>query len=175
LRGYSTNTTCLNELNRSLEPMNRIIFKLLMCSVLVIVGAIWLANSADRIAVQTGLGRTFVGSIFLAFVTSLPEMVVTISALKMRAFDLAIGNIFGSNMTNLFIIFISTFFTKAGPVLSLVSQTHIVTLILSMILTGLAIWGIHHRGKKSFGGLGWDTIAMTFCFITGTFLLYKIR
>ena len=86
-----------------------------------------LAQSADEIALQTGLGRTFVGSIFLALVTSLPEMVVSLSALKMGAFDLAIGNIFGSNMTNMFIVFF-VFLSPIlrGPILYDVGSTHIV-------------------------------------------------
>ena len=79
--------------------------QLALSAVSVVVGAIWLAKSADTIALQTGLGQTFVGSIFLALVTSLPEMVVSLSALRLGSLDLAIGNIFGSNMANMFIVF----------------------------------------------------------------------
>jgi len=68
--------------------MVRIWAQLLINAALVIVGAIWLAKSADIIAQQTGLGGTFFGSIFLAFVTSLPELVVSLSALRHGSGDL---------------------------------------------------------------------------------------
>jgi len=55
-----------------------------------------------------------VGSIFLALTTSLPEMVVTISAVRMGSFDLAIGNVYGSNMTNMFIVSVCDAFHPSG-------------------------------------------------------------
>ncbi|MCK5177899.1 MAG: hypothetical protein KAR32_00075, partial [Candidatus Omnitrophica bacterium] len=75
--------------------VNRLWAEMAASALFVVAGAIWLAGSADTIAAETGLGRTFVGSIFLAIVTSLPEMVVSISALRLGSLDLAIGNIFG--------------------------------------------------------------------------------
>ena len=104
--------------------------QLFINALLVIVGAIWLARSSDMIAQQTGLGGTFFGSIFLAFVTSLPEMVVSLSALRIGSLDLAIGNIFGSNMTNMFILFVCDLFHRGGPLLGAVSRAHIVTAAL---------------------------------------------
>lgn len=144
-------------------------------ALLVVVGAIWLANSADQISAQTGLGRTFVGSIFLAFVTSLPEMVVSISALKLGSFDLAVGNIFGSNMTNIFILSISSLIYQENAILATVSETHILTAGLSIILTFIAAYGIYAKNKKTILGLGWDSIAMILFFIVGNGLLYQLR
>ena len=153
----------------------RIWAQLLISSVLVIVGAMWLAKSADIIAYQTGLGRTFVGSIFLAFVTSLPEMVVSLSALRLGSLDLAVGNIFGSNMTNMFIVFVCGLFHRGGPVLGAVSKTHIATAVLSILLTYVAIKGIFARDKKTILGVGWDSVIMIFLFIVGTSILYQLR
>ena len=135
----------------------------------------WLAGSADVIAEQTGLGRTFFGGVFLAFITSLPEMVVSLSALRLNSLDLAIGNIFGSNMTNMFILFICSLFHRGGPILGTVSSAHVITAMLGIVLTYVAISGIYVKNKKTVFGLGWDSLVMAFFFIVGTGILYKLR
>lgn len=154
----------------------RMWIQLLISAVLVVGGAIWLAKSAEIIADQTGLGMTFVGSIFLAFVTSLPETVVSLSALRLGSLDLAIGNIFGSNMTNMFILFVCGLFRRGGPLVGAVSRTHIVTAVLGILLTFVAVVGIFSRkGKKTALGFGWDSLIMTFLFIAGTTVLYLLK
>jgi len=135
----------------------------------------WLAKSADAIAQQTGLGGTFFGSIFLAFVTSLPELVVSLSALRLGSLDLAIGNIFGSNMTNMFILFFCSLFHRGGPILGAVSKVHVITAALSILLTYVAVKGIFDRNKKTVFGLGWDSLIMIFFFVAGTGILYTLR
>jgi len=155
--------------------IKRIIIELFFCAVLVIIGAIWLAKSADIIAQQTGLGGTFFGSIFLALVTSLPEMVVTLSALRLGSLDLAIGNIFGSNMTNVFILSVCDVFLRKGPLLEGISMAHIATASLSVFLTYVAVKGIFARDKKSILGLGWDSLLMIVLFTVGTGILYQLR
>jgi len=153
----------------------KICLRLLFSSVLVILAATRLASSADSIAQSTGLGGTFVGSIFLALVTSLPEMVVSLSALKLGSFGLAVGNIFGSNMTNMFILFICSLFYRGGTIFEAVSRTHMATGVLSIILCFIAIKGICTKNKKTIFGLGWDSILMLFLFVVGTYCLYQIR
>ncbi len=73
---------------------------LVAAGVLVFVTPI-MVQSANEISVQTGLGATFVGTTLVALVTSLPELVTTLAAIKIGANDMAIGNLFGSNMFNM--------------------------------------------------------------------------
>lgn len=147
---------------------------LIISALVVIVAAMWLAKTGDVIADKTGLGRTFVGSIFLAVVTSLPEMVVSLSALRLGAFDMAIGNIFGSNMTNIFVIFLCDLFSK-GAILSSINPVHILTAAISILLVVIVLVGIKMKNKRTFFGLGWDSILMFFIFVAGNFLLYRLR
>ena len=54
-------------------------------ALLTVGAAIYLPSLGDRIAEATGLGQTFVGNIFIALSTSLPELVVSIATLKIGA------------------------------------------------------------------------------------------
>ncbi len=161
--------------NQKKKSFLKIYLNIIISAICIIGAAIFLAGSADALAEETGLGRTFVGSIFLALVTSLPEMVVSLSALKLGAFDLAVGNIFGSNMTNIFIIPVCDVFYRGGFILNGVSAAHILTASLSILLTLVAMVGIHCKNKKTFFGMGLDSFIMIVLFMAGTKILYNLR
>ncbi len=156
-------------------PLPKIWLHLLLSAAVVIFSAIWLTKSADMIALQTGLGRSFVGTILLALVTSLPEMVVTISALRMGAFDLSIGNIFGSNMTNMFIMFICACFYTKGPFLKTVNPVHVLTPLVGILMTFVVLQGIGRKDKRVYGGLGLDSYLLLLMFLAGTGIFYLSR
>lgn len=144
---------------------------------LVIVGAAsWLPFIGDRLADETGLGRSFVGSVFIALTTSLPELAVSISALRIGAADMAIANLFGSNIFNIFILAIDDIFYTKGPILSHVSTNHAVTGFMAVLMTGIAIVGLTYRlEKKIFLRLGWDAVAILLAYFVSIYLLYSLR
>ncbi len=76
----------------------------LASAALVIRSGLSLAKAGDAIAEGTGLGRLWVGTIFLAIATSLPELVTNISAVRLGAPALAAGNILGANMLNVVVL-----------------------------------------------------------------------
>ena len=69
-------------------------------AIVVVAAAIALAGAGDVIALRTGWGRVWVGSLLMAGATSLPELVTTTTAALLETPDLAAGNIFGANMLN---------------------------------------------------------------------------
>ena len=89
---------------------------------LVIIGAgIWLPVVGNEIAIATGWGQNFVGSLFLAFSTSLPEITVSFHAMRIGARDMAVANLLGSNLFNLTVIGLDDLLFLKGPVLAAVS------------------------------------------------------
>ncbi|MCK5214293.1 MAG: sodium:calcium antiporter [Candidatus Omnitrophica bacterium] len=152
-----------------------IYINLFVCAALVVLGAVWLVGTADTIAEITGLGKTFVGTLFLAFVTSLPEMVVTISAVRLGALQMALGNIFGSNMINMFIIFLTDLVYKKGAILATVSQTHLVAAFSSILLSLIVLAGIKYNKKKTLLGLGVDSWVIAIIFLFSMNLVYMLR
>src|SRR5262245_19367970 len=75
-----------------------------VCAAVIIVAGTFLSKYADAIAELTGLGRLLVGSVLLAGATSLPELTVDISAVRLGAVDLAVGDLLGSSLMNLLIL-----------------------------------------------------------------------
>jgi cation:H+ antiporter len=108
-------------------------------AVLVVTGP-WLASSAGRIAEQSGLGKSFVGTTFVAFSTSLPELVASLAAVRMGAADLAIGNVFGSNAFNMMLL-APLDAMQAGPLFAAVQPVHIVSCLGAILVTAVAVMG----------------------------------
>ena len=141
----------------------------------IIAAAVFLPEIGKGIAESTGLGQTFVGSIFIAVSTSLPEVVVSIAAVKMGAIDLAVGNLFGSNMFNIFILAIDDLFFVKGPILSFVSSDHIISALAAIVMTAIAIIGLTYRAEKKHLFLAWDSIGIILAYIANLMLLYMLR
>jgi len=67
---------------------------------LVVIGAHFAVESASQIAKSFGISDWIIGIIMISLGTSLPELVVSVSAAVKGKVDMAIGNIIGSNMAN---------------------------------------------------------------------------
>ncbi|MEA1958979.1 MAG: sodium:calcium antiporter, partial [Chloroflexota bacterium] len=119
-------------------------------SALVIIGAgIWLAIIGDEIVAVTGWGTTFVGSLLLAITTSLPELVVAISAIRIGSPDMAIADVLGSNMFNMGIgVFCYDAFYTGGSLFSAVSQSHVFTIGIVSLMTVIVIAGLVFRPRR---------------------------
>jgi cation:H+ antiporter len=138
----------------------------------VIGAGIWLATIGEEIAGVTGLGESFVGSIFLAFTTSLPEITVSFTAMRLGAVDMAVANMIGSNLFNMTVISIDDLFYTKGPMLAHVSENHLVTALVLMLMTGLFIVGLYLKPKRLFR-LSWWNCVMIVLFIVGAYFSYR--
>jgi cation:H+ antiporter len=142
---------------------------------LTIGAATYLPFLGERLAEVTGLGQSFVGSVFIALSTSLPEVVVSIAALKMGAVDMAFGNIFGSNLFNILILAIDDVFYTKAPMLSHVSANHLVSSSAAIAMTAVAAIALTYRATKKWFFFAWDSVAILAIYVVALFVLYRMR
>jgi cation:H+ antiporter len=114
-------------------------------ALVVVAAGSWLPAAADQLAGALGLSRSFVGTVFMALVTTLPEMAVTLGALRLGALDMAIGNLLGSNLFNVLILAVDDAFYRRGPLLVDASPAHLGTTVTALVMTGLVIVGLVMR------------------------------
>ena len=86
-----------------------------LAALVVVAAGIWLPYLGKALAAQMGWSQSFVGTLFVAAATSLPEVAVSVAALRIGALDMAIGNLFGSNLFNIFILAIDDALYLQGP------------------------------------------------------------
>ncbi|HEU4345684.1 MAG TPA: sodium:calcium antiporter [Candidatus Binatia bacterium] len=144
-------------------------------ALLIIGAAIYLPQLGEEIAARTGLGQTFVGSVLIAVSTTLPELVVSVSALMIGAADMAVGNLFGSTVFNLLILALDDIFYTAGPLLAHVSENHLVTSVSAIIALSIAIIGLSYRADKKPVFFAWDSLAILAIYVVALSLLYTMR
>ncbi len=144
-----------------------------LAAVVVILAGSRLPVTAEHLAEALGWQRSFVGTVFVAFATSLPEVAVTLSALRIGALDMAISDLFGSNLFNLVIIAIDDMAYLKGPLLSNVSSVHLVTSQSAIMMTGIAIVGLLYRPhQRVFKTVGWGSLFMFVIYILNLSVLY---
>ena len=136
----------------------------------------WLAMVGDEIAVVTGLGTTFVGSLFLAITTSLPELVVCFAALRIGAVDMAIADVLGSNMFNIGIGVASfDLFYGSASIFSAASQTHIITTATVVLMSLIVIAGLIFRTKrKTLIAMSWYAPVLLGVYATGAYFIFRM-
>jgi cation:H+ antiporter len=149
-------------------------FKFTLAAMAVIGAGIWISFIGDDIAVATGWGASFVGSLFLAISTSAPELVVTFAALRLGALDMAVADILGSNMFNMAIIFLADIFYTQKAILSSSSNVHTITAATGILMSLLVIIALCFRQKKKFGRLfSWYSPPLIILYLLGFYLLYS--
>ena len=147
-------------------------------SVAVIVAAgLGLASSGEQIAELTGWGSSFVGSLFVAMSTSLPEVATSFAALRIGARDMAIANLVGSNLFNTGVVpFTDDLVYPQGLVggfLGSVSSIHLVTALITIGMTGVVMAGLMLRPRrKRLGRLTPEAIALLALFLLAHYLVF---
>lgn len=122
-----------------------------LAALLILLSAPVLALTGTQIADETGVGRTFVGAVFVAMSTSLPELVASFAAVRLGAFDLAVGNLLGSNAFNMTILLPVDLAYAPGPVLADVARQQALVGVGAVGLMALVLVGLW-RGRHAGGG-----------------------
>lgn len=132
----------------------------------------FMVGASNEIAEITGLGTTFVGTTLVAMVTSLPEMVTTIAAIRIGANDMAIGNLFGSNMFNMFAIGLTDVFYAQGRFLGIIDPAFLLVSTLGLLMTCMALVGNLARLEKRVLFIEIDALLLLLVYFSGMWLLY---
>ena len=141
-------------------------------SAAVIVGAgIWLSYIGRDLAEILRLNQNFIGSLFLGFATTLPEITVSVAALRLGAKELAVANMFGSNLFNIVIIFLNDALYQKAPIFTAISQQHIFTGFVVILMTSIVCVGLILKPKKKTRlGLSNYAIGLITVFILGAYI-----
>lgn len=152
------------------------VVRYITAAAVVLVAGVWLPFIAKEIAIEMEWHQGFVGTLFVAFVTSLPEMVVTVAALRLGAVDMAIGNLFGSNLFNIGILAIDDIFYLPGPLFDAVSTTHAMSAFSAIMMTGVAVVGLLYRPRtRVLRTVSWASIFLFTVYLINTYMLYSYR
>lgn len=135
-------------------------------AVVVIAAALFLPFAGEQIAAASGLGNSFFGTLFLAASTSLPELVVSLAALRIGAVDMAVGNLLGSNVFNMFILALDDIFYTKTSLFSAITPTHLVSVLVMIVMSAVVMLGLLFKPRrKAFLKFGADTLVLVVLYL----------
>jgi cation:H+ antiporter len=145
----------------------------IISTIAVVAIGIWLASIGDRLSATTGLSRSFVGNLFLAISTSLPEIAASLAAIRLGAIDLAIGNVLGSNLFNIVLFFIYDLADGRTNFWASLNNANAFAAVMTIMMTGVVIISLMYRASpKTPYRISWDGIALAGMYIGAIAALY---
>ncbi len=142
-------------------------------SVVIVAAGVSLPFIAESLAGMTGWHLTFVGSLLVAAITSLPEMIVGITAVRLGAVDMAMGGLLGSNMFNMVVLGVDDLAFRDGALLDHVSSIHAVSAMSAMIMTGMVVAGLLYRpGHRVLRASGWISMSLFTMYLLNSYVLF---
>lgn len=152
--------------------LKKTILQFTISAVVIVAAGTVLAQLGDRIAEETGLKQSFVGTLFLALATSLPELTVSISALRIGAIDLMVGNIFGSNMFNVFITAIGDLAYRKEAIHIPENSSPGLLIIAggSIVITLATMMAVKQKNQARY--VAWESILTLGIYLGGLYALY---
>lgn len=151
----------------------------ILSAVVILVAGAALTQFGDIIANKSRLGGLMVGTILIAGATSLPELGVNISSVRMGAADLAAGDLVGSSLLNLLILAILDLTRRsAGRMFSEASANQAISACVSIALTAIVAIFIllrDHLGSVEIWRVGPGTIVLLAAYLVGVRLIHRGR
>jgi cation:H+ antiporter len=141
-------------------------------AVLLLLVVPQMVQASVTIAALTGLGESFVGTALLSVVTSLPELLAALAAVRLGAMELAVGNLFGSSVFNMLALGLADFFYLEGGFLNDISNDFALVGLLGLLLTMMALLGNLARIERRILFVELDAIAIIVTYLLGMYLLF---
>lgn len=135
----------------------------------VVAAGVWLPFVGVHLAKAMGWSNTFVGTLFVALVTSVPEIVTTIAAVRIGALDMAIGGILGSNLFDMVIVAIDDALYAPGPILAEVSPAHAISAASAMVMSACVVGALWVRPQRA----RWTSAALVALFLLNSWAVYR--
>jgi cation:H+ antiporter len=114
-------------------------------SAVVVSAGIWLPSIGVELAHVMGWSDSLVGTLFVAFATSAPELATTWGAVRIGATGLAIANLLGSNLFDVLILAIDDFAYVRGPIYFDASPVHAVSAVIAALMSAAVIVALVNR------------------------------
>jgi cation:H+ antiporter len=154
--------------------LGRVIWLTVLATAAVLAAGTVLAFSAHALAEQTGLGAGFIGLLFGGVATSLPELSATISSVRLKQYEMAFYDAFGTNLSSVVLLLLADVLYVGGPILSEVGRFSTFAVLLGIALTAIYLAGLVARPRRPFWRMGIDSVTVLVASAIGFVILYHL-
>lgn len=147
-------------------------FRFLGVSVLLAGSGVLLAESGIALANLTGLSETFVGALLTGAISSAPELVTAITAVRIGALTLAISNIVGGNAFDAVIVALSDFAYTEGSIYAGGGTALLPLLTMTILMNVVVLLGLLRRERHGLANIGLEGVVLLALY--GGFIVYLL-
>ena len=152
----------------------QIIWLTALAAAAVLAAGTVLAFSAHALAEQTGLGSGPVGLLFDGVATSLPELSATISSVRLKQYETAFYDAFGTNLASVVLLLLADVLYAGGPILNEVGRFSTFAVLLGIVLTAIYLAGLVARPRRPLWRMGIDSATVLAASAVGFVILYHL-
>jgi cation:H+ antiporter len=134
-----------------------------------------LSEIGGALAEQTGLGAGLVGFLLIGVSTSMPELSSIIAASRLRRYELAFGQVLGTNFINLSLILLADAIFVGGPVMNELGAFETMSALLGLAMIGTFQIGLLEHRNPTVIRMGYDSLVVMILFVAGVGMLYAVR
>ncbi len=119
-----------------------------------------IAKTASELADRMDVSDTIVGALATAVVTSMPELVTTVAAVRRGALQLAVGGIIGGNTFDTLFLTASDVFYRDGSLYHAVGNADYYWIATALLMTGVLIGGLILRQRQGPARIGAESVLL---------------
>lgn len=164
---------CKEKEGRETRSLRRMILVTAGLGLLILLAGAALSRSADAISARTGISSGMIGFVLVSFATSLPELSSIIAAVRERRYELAVGDIFGTNLFNLMLLLLADAVASGGPVLGNAGVFEALGALLALLMTGCFTVGLLERKNRTVWRMGYDAAGALLLFSSGMLVMAR--
>lgn len=155
--------------------LRKVIWKAAAAGAAIFIAGYALSQTGDAIATQTGIGAGIVGFALIGMATSMPELSTIVKAIRLRRYELAFGQVLGTNFINLSLIVLADAVYTGGPVINALGRFEAVSALLGAALIGVFMIGLLERRDATIIRMGYDSFAVMILFAGGLWVLVAMQ
>jgi cation:H+ antiporter len=157
------------------HSLREALLKTAIAGSLIFVAGYALSQTGDALAIQTGLGTGMVGFALIGVATSMPELSTIIQSIRMRRYELAFGQVLGTNFINLSLMIVADAVFAGGPVMNELGRFETVSALLGAAMIGVMLVGLLERRDATIMRMGYDSLIVILLFFCGLGLLATVN
>ncbi len=157
------------------QSLRSTVAKATAAAAVIVAAGYVLSRTGDAIAEQTGLGESFVGAVFVAIATSLPEVSTVLTAARAGLYTMAVSDIFGTNLFDITLLFVIDAVAGGEPVLNSAGRFSTFAAIIGITVTMMFVAGVAERRDRTILRMGIDSAGVLVTYLGGLVILYFLR
>ncbi len=154
--------------------MRRALIGFGVAALAILVAAPYLASSTAALADQLGIGRGLAGMILLAITTSLPEIAVSWGSVRHGYYDLAVGNLLGSNCFNMAVLAPLDIAYGSGALMAAVDPNLAIGALFAALMMGLALMDVLNKAERRVWMVEPIPALMACTYVGGMLVLWRL-